>query len=52
MWPVCVYPVKISFTNEDDAVLALKKMDNRHEDSGVGKEDNANDKVTESTENN
>ena len=52
IWSVCVVPGKISFTNEDDAVQALKKMDERHEDKGVGKEDNANDKVTDATEDN
>ena len=26
MWSVCVVPGKTSFTNEDDAVQALKKM--------------------------
>ena len=50
MWPVCVVPGKIFFTNEDDAVQALKKMNERHKDKGVGKEDNANDKVRDATE--
>ena len=58
MWSVCVVPGKTSFTNEDDAVQALKKMNEGHEDKGVDKEDNAevvvanedNDKVAEATE--
>ena len=50
MWSVCVVPGKTSFTNEDDAVQALIKMNQGHEDKGVGKEGNANDKVTEATE--
>ena len=50
MWSVCVVPGKTSFTNEDDAVQAFKRMNERHEDKGVGKEDNANDKVMEATE--
>ena len=58
MWSVCVVPGKTSFTNEDDAVKALKKMNEGHEDKGVDKEDNAevavanedNDKVAEATE--
>ena len=41
MWFVCVLPGKTSFTNEDDAVQALKNMNEGHEDKGVGKEDNA-----------
>ena len=52
MWPVHVVTGKTSFTNEDDPVQALKKMDERHEDKGVGKEDNANDKATNATEDN
>ena len=59
MWSVCVLPKKTSFTKEDDAVQALKKMNEGHEDKGVGKEDNAevaeanedNDKVVEATDN-
>ena len=43
---------KTSFTNEDDAVQAPKKMNERHKDKGVGKEDIANDKVTDATEDN
>ena len=58
MWSICVVPGKISFTNEDDAVQTLKKMNEGHEDKGVDKEDNAevaeanedNDKVAEVTE--
>ena len=58
MWSVCVVPGKTSFRNEDYAVQALKKMNEGHEDKGVGKEDNAevaevnedNDKVMEVTE--
>ena len=58
MWSVCVVPGKTSFTNEDDAVQALKKMNKGHEDKGVDKKDNAevavanedNDKVAEATE--
>ena len=58
MWSVCVVPGKTSFTNEDDAVQALGKMNEGHEDKGVDKEDNAevavanedNDKVAEATE--
>ena len=58
MWSVCVVPGKTSFTNKDDAVQALKKMNEGHEDKDVGKEDNAevaeanedNDKVAEATE--
>ena len=58
MWSICVVPGKTSFTNEDDAVQALKKMNEGHEDKGVGKEDNAevaeanedNDKVVEAIE--
>ena len=49
MWSVCVVPPKTSFTTLDKAVQALKKMKEGHEDKGVGKEDNANDKVTEGT---
>ena len=49
MWSVCVIPGKNSFTYEGDAVQALKKMNEGHEDKGVDKEDNANDKVTEAT---
>ena len=52
MWSVCFVQGKNSFTNEDDAVQALKKKNERHEDKGVGKEDNANDKVTDATEDN
>ena len=58
MWSVCVVPKKIPFANEDDAVQALKTMNEGHEDKGVDKEDNAevavanedNDKVAEATE--
>ena len=58
MWSVCVFPGKTSFTNEDNASKALKKMNEGHEEKGVGKEDNAevakanedNDKVVEATE--
>ena len=58
MWSECVVAGKTSFTNEDDAVQALKEMNEGHEDKGVGKEDNAklaeanedNDKVAEATE--
>ena len=50
MCSVCAVPGKTSFTNADDAVQALKKMNQGGEDKGVGKEDNANDKVTEATE--
>ena len=58
MWSLCVVPGKTSFTNEDDAVQALKKINEGHEDKGVDKEDNAevaianedNDKVAEATE--
>ena len=58
MWWVCVAPRETSFTNEDDAVQELKKMNERHDDKGVGKEDNAEgaeakedvDKVVEATE--
>ena len=50
MWSVCVVRGKTSFTSEDDVVQALKKMNEGHEDKGVGKEDNANGKVTEATE--
>ena len=58
MWSVCVVPGKTSFTNEDDAVEALKKMNEGHEDKGVDKEDNAevaianedNDKAAEATQ--
>ena len=58
MWSVCVVPGKTSFTNEDDAVQALKKMNEGHEDKGVDKEENAeaavanenNDKLAEATE--
>ena len=49
MWPVCVVPGKTSSTNEDEAVEAFKKMNERHEDKGLGREDNANDKVTDAT---
>ena len=49
MWSVCIVLGKTSFTNEDDTVQALKKMNEGHEDTGVGKEDNANDKVTAAT---
>ena len=34
MWFVCVVPGKTSFTNEDEAVQALKKMSEGHEDKG------------------
>ena len=58
MWSVCVVPGRTSFTNEDNAVQALKKMNEGHEDKGVDKLDNAdvavanedNDKVAEATE--
>ena len=58
MWYVYVIPGETSFKNENDAVQALKKMNEGHEDKGVGKEDNAevaeangdNDKVAEATE--
>ena len=58
MWSVCVVPGKTSFTNEHDAVQALKTMNEGHEDGGGGKEDDAevaeangdNDKVVEATE--
>ena len=50
MWSVCLVPGKTSFTTEDDAVQALKKMNSGHEDKAVGQEDNANDKVTEAIE--
>ena len=58
MWSVCVVQGKTSFTNEDDADEALKKMNEGHEDKGTGKEDNAevaeadedNDKVVKATE--
>ena len=50
MRSICVAPGKISFTNEDNAVQALKKMNDGNEDNSVGKEDNANDKMTEATE--
>ena len=58
MWSICVVPGKTSFTNEDDAVQALKKKNEGHEGKGVDKEDNAevavanedNDKVAEATE--
>ena len=32
MWSVCVVPGKTSFTNEDDVVQALKKMNEGHND--------------------
>ena len=58
MWSVCVVPGKTSFTNEDYAVQALKKMNEGHEDKGVDKKDNAEvvvanediDKLPEATE--
>ena len=58
MWSVCIVPGKTSFTNKDDAVQALKKMNEGHKDKGVDKEDNAevavanedNDKVAKATE--
>ena len=58
MWSVCVAPGKTSFRNEDDAVQALKEMNEGYEDKGADKEDNAevaianedNDKVAEATE--
>ena len=58
MWSVCVVPGETSFTNEEDVVQALKKMNEGHEDRGVDKEDNAevavanvdNDKVAEAPE--
>ena len=58
MWSVCVVPEKTSFTNEDDAVQALKKMNQGHKDNGVDEGDKAevteahedNDKVAEDTE--
>ena len=43
-------PGGTSFTNEDDTVQAVKKMNDGHEDKGVGKEDNA--KVAEANEDN
>ena len=52
MWSVCVVPGRTSFRNGDGAVQALKKMNERQDDKGVGKEDNANDKVTDATEDN
>ena len=52
MWPVCFVPGKTSFTNEDNVVQALQKMNERHEDKGVGKEDNGNDKVRHATKDN
>ena len=59
MWSVCVIPGKASFTNEDDAVPAPKKMNDGHAEKDVGKEDNAEvaeanedkDKVMEATDN-
>ena len=56
MWSVWVVPGDTSFTNEDDALQALKKINEGHED--VDKEDNAevavpnedNDKVAGATE--
>ena len=58
MWSGCVLPGETSFTNEDDAVQALKKMNEGHKDKSVDKEDNAevavangdNDKVAGATE--
>ena len=58
LWSVCVIPGRTSFTNEDDAVQALKEMNEGHEAKGVDKEDNAevavanedNDKVEKATE--
>ena len=58
MLSVCVVPGKTSYTNEDEAVQAFKKMNEGLEDKGVGKEDDAeveeanedNDKVAEATE--
>ena len=50
MWSVCVVPAKTSFTNKDDAVQPLRRMNEGHEDRGVGKGEDANDKVTEATE--
>ena len=58
MWSVWVVPGKTSFTNEDDVVQALKKMNEGHEDKGVDKEDNVevavanedNDNVAKATE--
>ena len=52
MWPVWVVRGKTSFTNEDDAVQALKEINERHVDKGVGKEDNANDKILDATADN
>ena len=52
MWSVSVVPGKTSFTIEDNAVQALKTMTERHEDKGVNKEDNVNDKVTDTTKDN
>ena len=52
MWPVCVVPGGTAFTNEDDAMQALKKMNERHENKGLGKEDTANEKVTDGTKDN
>ena len=50
MWSVRGVLGKTSFTNEDDAVQALKKMNEGHKDKRIGKKDNANDEVTEATE--
>ena len=50
MWSVCVVSGKTSFTREDDAVQALKKMNEGQEQKGFCNEDNANDKVTEEKE--
>ena len=48
--PVCVVPGETSLTKENGAVQALKKMNERHEDKGVDKEDNATDKLTDATD--
>ena len=58
MWSVCVFPGKTSFTNKDEAVQALTKMNEGQKDKGVDKGDNAevaeakedNDKVAEANE--
>ena len=50
MWSVCALPGKTSFTNGDDAVQALRKMNEGHEDKGVGKDEEDNYKVVEATE--
>ena len=50
MRSVCVIPGEPSITNKDDAVQALKRMNHRHEDKAIHKEDHANDKVMKATE--